>query len=143
MIPEIQIKYHPTIQTPVVLDTPKATYDYLLSLYDVDTIHLKEEAYCVYLNRGNKILGWYKLSSGGVTGTVIDVKLILGIALKCVSSLIILSHNHPSGRLTPSVQDRNLTIKLKEASQLMDIILLDHMIVHPSGYFSFVEEGLL
>jgi DNA repair protein RadC len=143
MIPEIQIKYAPAIESSFVLETPKATYEYLLSLYDLDTIHLKEEAYCIYLNRGNKVLGWYKLSSGGVSGTVIDIKLILGIALKCAASLVILSHNHPSGRLVPSLHDRNITVKLKEASQFMDIILLDHMIIHPDGYFSFAEAGII
>jgi DNA repair protein RadC len=143
MIPEIQIKFHPNTETFVVLDTPKATYDCLLSLYDLDTIHLKEEAYCIYLNRGNKVLGWYKLSSGGVSGTVIDIKLVLGIALKCAASLIIVSHNHPSGRLVPSLHDRNVTMKLQQACQLMEIKLLDHMIIHPERYFSFAENDLL
>ncbi len=104
---------------------------------------LKEEAFCLYLNKGQKVLGWHKLSSGGIHGTVIDLKLILGIALKAAASGIILCHNHPSGRLRPSSQDKELTTKLRDAARLMDIQLLDHIIIHPSGFLSFAEEGLI
>jgi DNA repair protein RadC len=143
IIPEIKVSYSSSKTDAPVLSGIVPTYQFLLDLYDQDTIELKEEAICLYLNRGNRVLGWYKLSSGGIHGTVIDIKLILGIALQSAASMIILSHNHPSGRLIPSTQDKEITFKLRQAASLMDIQLLDHMIVHPSGYFSFAEEGLL
>jgi|694.fasta_scaffold86224_4 DNA repair protein RadC len=142
-VPEIKVSYKSEIIDARVLSGTIATYQFLLNLYDIETIELKEEAFCLYLNRGNRLLGWYKLSSGGIHGTVIDIKLVLGIALKSASTMIILSHNHPSGRLIPSTQDKEITFKLRQAASLMDICLVDHMIVHPSGYFSFAEEGLL
>jgi DNA repair protein RadC len=142
-IPEIKISYNGGTTDSPVLSGITPTYQVLLKLYDGDTIELKEEAYCLYLNKANKLIGWYKISSGGIHGTVIDIRLVLGIALKCAASMIILSHNHPSGRMYPSAQDKELTNKLKEAAKLMDIYLVDHIIVHPSGYFSFAEEGLL
>jgi DNA repair protein RadC len=143
IIPEIKISYKIESTEAPVLSGATDTYKLLLNLFDRDTIELKEDAFCLYLNKGNRVLGWHKISSGGIAGTVIDIKIVLGIALKCAASAIILSHNHPSGRMTPSFQDRETSNKLKDAARLMDICLVDHMIVHPSGYFSFAEEGLL
>jgi DNA repair protein RadC len=98
----------------------------------------------VYLNRSNRILGIYKASKGGMTGTVADPRLILSIALKTAATSFIISHNHPSGSLKPSLADEELTGRLKEAAKFMDIKLLDHLIVEPNGtYFSFADEGLI
>ena len=83
------------------------------------------------------------MSSGGISGTIVDIRLILGVALKCLASGIILAHTHPSGELTPSRVDRELTQKLKEAAKLMDISLLEHLIITNEGYFSFADEGLV
>ncbi len=84
------------------------------------------------------------MSKGGIAGTVADSKLILGVALKSAASGIIVAHNHPSGNLQPSVQDKELTWKIQEAFKLLDITLLDHLIVVPEdAYLSFAYEGLL
>jgi DNA repair protein RadC len=83
------------------------------------------------------------VSSGGITGTVADPRIILAAAVKCCAVNIILAHNHPSGSLKPSRADEQLTVKIKEAARFLDITVLDHIIVSTEGYFSFAEEGLL
>jgi DNA repair protein RadC len=102
-----------------------------------------EEFWIIYLNRKNKIIGKEKLSSGGVTGTVVDNKIIFKNALDRLASSIVLAHNHPSGNLTPSVEDIKLTQKLKEGAKLLDIIVLDHIIISHNGFYSFADDGKL
>lgn len=97
----------------------------------------------VFLNRANKILHFEIISSGGMTGTVADPRIILKKALEEDAVNIILCHNHPSGNLTPSRADEELTWKIREAAGYFDIKLLDHLIVSSEGYFSFSDEGLL
>jgi DNA repair protein RadC len=98
----------------------------------------------MYLNNANEIIGIHKLSKGGITATIIDIRILLATALKCLATGIIVSHNHPSGNLVPSKLDKDLTEKLKAACKLLDINLLDHVIIVPdNAYFSFVDEGLL
>jgi DNA repair protein RadC len=102
-----------------------------------------EEFWILLLNRSNKIIDRFKMSQGGVTGTVIDVKIILKKAIEKLASSVILCHNHPSGNRNPSKADENVTIKLKESAQLMDISVLDHIIVADNDYFSFADDGKL
>ncbi len=102
-----------------------------------------EEFWLLILNRANKIIELKKISAGGVSGTVTDVKIILKAAIEKTASGIIVCHNHPSGNIKPSNSDINLTKKLKNACELVDIPLLDHIIVSFSDYFSFADEGML
>lgn len=106
-------------------------------------IQLQEQFIVLLLNRANRGLGVYYASTGGLTGTVADPRLILAAALKAGATSIILSHNHPSSSLTPSRADEQLTQKIKEAASYHDIAVLDHIIVTSEGYYSFTEEGLL
>ena len=106
-------------------------------------MEFKEEFYIILLNRANKVLGWYKVSEGGMSGTVVDPKLVFSIALKSMASAILLSHNHPSGNLKPSNEDINLTKRLKEAGALLEIPVLDHLILTSDGYYSFADEGMM
>ena len=106
-------------------------------------MEFKEEFYILLLNRANKVLGWHKVSEGGMSGTVVDPKLIFSIALKGLASCIAISHNHPSGNLKPSEPDIALTSKLKQAGALLEIPVLDHVILSSEGYFSFADEGML
>lgn len=108
-----------------------------------DDIEYKESFAALYLNRGNRVLGLHWHSRGGVAGTIVDGKQILGIALKSNASSIILCHNHPSGNRTPSEADKHLTEKLRKACAFMDLKLLDHIILIKDGFLSFVDEGLL
>ncbi|MGB7786996.1 MAG: DNA repair protein RadC [Salinimicrobium sp.] len=102
-----------------------------------------EEFWIIYLNNYNKVIEKYPLSKGGITGTLVDVRLALKKALELGATSLILAHNHPSGNLQPSNSDKQLTQKLKTAGESLDIKILDHIIVTEKSYFSFADEGLL
>lgn len=102
-----------------------------------------EEFWIIYLNNSNKVIDQLQLSKGGITGTLVDVRLALKKALELGATSIIITHNHPSGALTPSNADIQLTQKLKTAAESLDIKILDHLIVTEKSYFSFADEGLL
>lgn len=102
-----------------------------------------EEFWMLLLNRANCVTKAECISKGGVSGTVVDVRLILKPAIEHLASGIIICHNHPSGQLKPSEQDLQLTKKIKESAKLMDISLMDHIIVGNQNYFSFADDGLL
>jgi DNA repair protein RadC len=121
----------------------KESYNLLLQTWDQNRIEFVEQFKVILMNRANRVLGIYVLSTGGVTGTVADPKLVFIAALKSNSCNIILSHNHPSGDLKPSKADEDLTNKIKQAGILLDIKVLDHIIVTSEGYYSFADEGLL
>lgn len=108
-----------------------------------DDLEIREEFNILLLNRANHVLGWFNVSVGGTSGTLIDPKLIFSVALKCNASGIILCHNHPSGNLNPSNSDRELTKKLKNGSNFLEIQILDHIILTAESYFSFADEGEL
>jgi DNA repair protein RadC len=102
-----------------------------------------EEFWVLFLDRQNKVIDKQKLSQGGMTGTVIDVRLVLKSALEKHATSLIFCHNHPSGNLEPSDADKKITRQLKEAAALMEIPVIDHLIVTQSGFFSFADEGML
>jgi DNA repair protein RadC len=113
----------------------------LMSRFFADLNH--EEFWIVLLNRANNVLSQHLISKGGQAGTVADPKIIFQAALENHAASIILSHNHPSGNLKPSQADINLTRKLRDAGQLLDISVLDHVIFTNTSYFSFADEGML
>ncbi len=115
-------------------------YDEIKS-YLLDKQH--EEFWILLLSRANEVLRIVQISSGGVAGTVADPKMIFKHALEHLASSIILVHNHPSGNLTPSQADKDLTRKLKEAGRVLDLPILDHLIFTDNTYFSFADEGIL
>ena len=102
-----------------------------------------EEFWLIYLNRSNRIISRHKISQGGISGTITDVRLIMKKALELLASSIIICHNHPSGNREPSEADKRITEKIKEASAYFDISLLDHLIVTDSGYYSFADNGII
>ena len=109
--------------------------------YLMDKPH--EEFWILLLNRANEVLRPVQISAGGLSGTVADPRLIFKVSLEYLASGIILTHNHPSGNLTPSQADKDLTRKLKEAGRFLDVPILDHLIVSDRTYLSFADEGLL
>jgi len=102
-----------------------------------------EEFWVLYLSRSNGIIDKVRISSGGTVGTVIDVKIILKHGIEKLASGIILVHNHPSGNIQPSTNDKSITQKITEAAKLMDISVLDHIIIGDTKYFSFSDSGVL
>lgn len=106
-------------------------------------MEFREECYMLLLNRANQVLGWFRVSEGGVAGTILDPRLIFGIALKCNAVGVILAHNHPSGNLKPSGADISQTKRLVEGGKLLEISVLDHLILTSEGYYSFADEGAM
>ena len=141
---EIKVSYKTKQYPKIKISGSKEVFDIIFPLYDQNLIEYQELFFMLLLNRANSILGWIKLSSGGTAGTVVDPKMVFGIALQTNASGIILSHNHPSGNLKPSESDVELTKKINNAGLLLEIKLLDHLILSPEGvYFSFADEGIL
>ncbi len=104
---------------------------------------LHEEFWILFLNRSNRVISRMKLSQGGISGTVTDVRIVMKKAIEYLASGIIVCHNHPSGNLNPSESDTKITQKIKEAGNLMDIQLLDHLIISDKDYYSFADNGLI
>ena len=145
-IPEIKISFKidkVTKSEMTQISSSKDGYNVFREIFNADTIDWVEEAIVLCLNRANKVVGFYKLSVGGMSGTVMDPKIVFTVALNCGASSIIVAHNHPSGNLNPSDADVRITQKLKGAGELLDIQLLDHIIITDEGYYSFGDEGKL
>jgi DNA repair protein RadC len=146
IIQEMEVVYLPTkmqIDKEAILSSSEA-YKLLKNLFNPNTVSYQEECLVLYLNHASKLLGAQKLSKGGINSTIVDIRIILATALKSLSTGIILAHNHPSGKLVPSEADKKITKQLSEASNLMEIKLIDHLIIGPEeGYYSFVDEGLM
>jgi DNA repair protein RadC len=123
-----------------VLNSSKIVYE---SIYmDLDTLP-HEEFWILYLNQSNRLLEKYRLSKGGITQTTVDLRLAFKRAFEVGATGLILAHNYPSGGLTPSSSDEQITRKFKLAAASVDLRILDHIIVSKKGYFSFADEGLL
>ena len=145
MVTEVELVYKSKVKPSErpQLKTSKDSYQLLLQTWDPDKVEFVEQFKVILMNRANRVLGIYELSTGGVSGTVADIKLVFMAALKSSACSLIISHNHPSGNLKPSRADEDLTNKIKAAGTLLDIQVLDHVIVTTEGYFSFADEGLL
>ncbi|WP_285656307.1 RadC family protein [Allomuricauda sp. NBRC 101325] len=143
---EIQISYREklsTLQSNSITNSNDVA-QLLFKNWDTDTIGLNECFKILLLNQSNKVKGIYPLSIGGITGTLVDMRILFAIVLKTLSVGIILSHNHPSGQLKASEQDKLLTKKIQQAAQLFDVKVLDHIILAPDGrYYSFADNGIL
>jgi DNA repair protein RadC len=142
---EIQVSYKTKVKPSErqKISSSKDCQEILNNVFSEDKIEHVEEFVILCLNRQNKVLGWAKISTGGLTGTVVDPKVVFQIALNANASALILSHNHPSGNLKPSQEDINITKKLQEGAKLLDLQILDHIIMTSEGYFSFGDEGLI
>jgi len=112
-------------------------------IWDADTLEIHESVIVIFLNRQNNTIGWFKVSQGGLSGTIVDNRLILVTALNCLASGIIICHNHPSGNTNPSELDIKVTEKLKQAASLLEINLLDHIILTEDNYYSMADNGIL
>ena len=108
-----------------------------------DKLTYVEEFLALYLNRANKVLGWTRISSGGLSGCVVDPRMVFQTALKSNASSLIISHNHPSGNKYPSESDKRLTQKLKKGGKFLDIPVLDHIILTEEEFHSFADENEL
>ena len=144
-VSEIQLVYKPVIRPSQRLKIGQASdvYKMLLDSWDMDSIDIVEQFKIVLLNRANKVLGVSLISTGGLSGTVVDLKVVFAIALKGGATSLVLSHNHPSGNLKPSGADIAITKRIKDVGKILDIDIVDHLILSTEGYYSFAEEGIL
>ncbi|MCR9228343.1 MAG: JAB domain-containing protein [Flavobacteriaceae bacterium] len=143
---EISIRYKERIPAPFwkQIKCSKDAAELLFQTWNKDTITVHESFKIVLLNNSNKVKGVYQISQGGITGTLVDLRILFAVVLKTLSVGILLAHNHPSGKLEASQRDRDITKKIKLAAQLFDVKVLDHIIMAPSGeYFSFADRGVL
>ena len=129
-----------TIDEKTKITSSKSAYTILRSKLS-DLPH--EEFWILFLNRSNSVIKTECISRGGISGTVVDIRLVLKPAIECLASSLVLAHNHPSGNLKPSGEDISLTKKIREAAKFLDISLQDHIIVGDQAYFSFADEGIL
>ncbi|MBN7817466.1 JAB domain-containing protein [Algoriphagus pacificus] len=144
-VAEITLGYSPKVkssQRPKV-GCSRQVYEVLYNFWDKDTLELAEHFQVMLLNRANRVLGICTISKGGTAGTVVDAKLVFATALKGAAQSIVVSHNHPSGNLIPSEQDKRITRRLVEIGKVLDLPVLDHVIVTADGYYSFADEGEL
>ena len=144
-VAEVQLIYKSKVkpsERPQIRSS-KDCYEILKQTWDEDKIELVEQFKVMLLNKAQRVLGIYEMSTGGVAGTVADTRLVFIAALKANACGVIISHNHPSGNLIPSRADEELTRKMKQAGMLIEIPVLDHIIMTSESYFSFADQGLL
>ena len=139
---KITLRKDPTDFERVKITSAKDAADYIRQFYS-DDIEIYESFFLLLLNRQNKTIGYAKISQGGVAGTVVDGKIVLKYIVDTLASGAILCHNHPSGNLTPSSQDIELTNKIKKAVKLVDSDVLDHIILTADNFYSFADNGLI
>lgn len=122
------------------ISNSKAAFEILQPLIG-DLPH--EEFWVIYLNNANKVMRTQQISKGGITGTLVDVRMVFREAFQLGAVALIMAHNHPSGSITPSKSDEKLTVKLQKAGEQLDIRVLDHLVITSKTYYSFGDEGLL
>ncbi len=134
-------KYHELERTRI--KTSMDTYNIFMEVWDMDTFDYQESLWMIFLDRGNFVLGVSQVSIGSCAGTIVDPKSVFGRALLVHASYILLAHNHPSGNLNPSQADIDITRKLTEGGNLLEIKVLDHLILTRKSYYSFADEGMM
>lgn len=143
---EIQISYqeNANIYNTATVSSSVDAGHILYKSWNKNTIALNENFKVLLLNNSNKVKGIFELSSGGIISTLVDIRMLFSVVLKSLSVGIILAHNHPSGKASPSEADRDLTQKIIKAGKLFDVKVLDHLIILPNGkYYSFADNGIL
>ena len=141
-ISEFSLKYTKTDIQKTKITTSESSYSVIKKFY-FDDINIYESFFILLLNKANNTTGFAKISQGGTAGTVVDIKIIAKYAVDSLSSAVIICHNHPSGNITPSETDINITKKIKDVLLLLDIKLIDHIILSENNYYSFADNGNL
>lgn len=141
-IPEIKVSFKGNKKDEShKIGCSKDAYEVGKHLFNKDTIEYLEEFIVVYLNAQHKTIGYFKAAIGGISACIVDPRIIMGIALKAPCTGILLFHNHPAGNLNVSRQDRDITRKLVQAGEILDINVLDHIVIGDGEYFSFADSG--
>lgn len=139
---EVDLVYRSRTTASPVIKTSNDAYHAVLPAYQ-DQLETRELAVVLYLDGAGRCRGIYRVSSGGLHGTVVDPKLVFCAALMTLATSVIISHNHPSGQLRPSKEDLAMTQRLVGGAGLLDLKLMDHLIITAAGFYSFRDNGLL
>lgn len=148
VIPELKLRRADGQIHKVKITSAEAAANYFREIFGEEMLEICEQFMVIYLNNANNTIGWFKASQGGISGTVVDPRLVFKKAIDCYATSMIICHNHPSGKLQASNADKDITKKLREAGKFLDINLLDHIILAPvepgraKNYFSFQDEGI-
>ena len=140
---EVELSYRSKTSNKIKLETAEQAYKLMLNAYEDGLIEYRESFKVILLNASCKVLGYTTISEGGLTETPVDVRLIMQATLLSNATAIILAHNHPSGNLTPSRQDKELTKHIADCARMMNIRVIDHIIISSESYYSFTENGLI
>lgn len=141
---DVIYRYKNTLNDRPEIKTAEDALGIFKQLFISEKLGLQEQFVVIYLNRCNKVIGTSNLFVGGISGTVVDMKILLSVGIKLMATSILVSHNHPSGNLQPSDADIKLTKRIMQALECLDMTLLDHLIISPEfKYLSFANEGLL
>ena len=126
----------------VKITKSKEGYEFIRNFYG-DDIEIFESVFALFLNNANNTIGYAKISQGGITGTVVDVRIIAKYAVESMATSVIIAHNHPSGKTIPSEVDNNITKSLEEGLKILGIHLIDHLIITKNSYYSYQDEGTI
>jgi DNA repair protein RadC len=144
---EFKLSYNRKDNPKEKITGSEQAYKVFRAMWDMELLDIQEQFCVLYLNRANRAIGFRRICIGTLSGTIVDIQLIISLALLCRASGIILAHNHPSANMTPSEADRAVTNKVIAAAKLFDLAVLDHLIIGPEGdgarFFSFADEGLI
>ena len=142
---ELSITYNKKLFSDITIKNSNTTELLIKEIYKQTSseIELKEYFFIILLNRANEVIGYHKISEGGICATLVDIRIAFAIALKSLAVGMILTHNHPSGNLKPSEQDIKLTKDFSKAGDLLDIKVFDHIIITANSYCSLLDEGLM
>lgn len=143
IVNEIKLTYTRKGNCEKTIQTSRDAVQVFRQHFDVEEIDYRESFYALYLNQANQVLGIKKISESGISSTIVDVRIIMQAALLSNATSIILAHNHPSGNLKPSAEDLKVTQNIKNASEFLNIKLLDHCILTSTQYLSFADDGHL
>jgi DNA repair protein RadC len=139
-----QYKRYISIEDHKALNSSQLVYEFSKNIPELqEDIEYKESFYIFMFNNATKLVGYSKIGEGGLTATHVDIRVILQHTLLSCATAVIILHNHPSGQLRPSTQDKTITEKIRNALLLCDIQLLDHLIITKNAYYSFADEGIL
>lgn len=142
-VAEISVSYSPAHKRKIKITNVCSAERTLRKMWDTKLLNIQEQFCVLFLNNSNEVLGFHCLSTGTITSTTVDLRILFGLACKSLATSIIVSHNHPSGNTKPSKEDIELTHKIKHAGEILDIKLLDHIILTNKTYVSLASRGVI
>lgn len=142
-VAELSVSYDQNERTGVIITETNDLYEVFYEMWDKSLINVQEQLNVLYLNQIGEVIGFRNVSTGKINSASVDINLIIGIALNCRAVTIAIAHNHPGGILKPSGVDINVTQRIKQACELLDVSLMDHLILSRESYYSFYGNGIL